>query len=358
MNKNYYAVIMAGGVGSRFWPVSTQKFPKQFHDMLGKGDSLLQKTFKRLANIIPPENILIATNARYKDLVLEQLEGIKENQLLLEPAMRNTAPCILYAALKIKQQNPNGVMIVAPSDHWIEDEKTFTENIKTSFEACAEQDILMTLGIQPSFANTGYGYIHFENNSDEIKKVLKFTEKPTLDVATKFLESGEYLWNAGIFIWSVQSILKAFENSLPTMTKLFCEGNHVYNTEFEDDFIRSNYGKAEDISIDYGIMQNAINIYVLPVDFGWNDLGTWSSLYEKLEKDDEKNAVVNGKAIFRNATGNMVSTQSKKHVVIQGLDDYIVVEKDDVLLIVPKKEDQNIKQLVADVKSTFGDELI
>ena len=349
---------MAGGVGSRFWPVSTQKFPKQFHDMLGKGDSLLQKTFKRLANIIPPENILIATNARYKDLVLEQLEGIKENQLLLEPAMRNTAPCILYAALKIKQQNPNGVMIVAPSDHWIEDEKTFTENIKTSFEACAEQDILMTLGIQPSFANTGYGYIHFENNSDEIKKVLKFTEKPTLDVATKFLESGEYLWNAGIFIWSVQSILKAFENSLPTMTKLFCEGNHVYNTEFEDDFIRSNYGKAEDISIDYGIMQNAINIYVLPVDFGWNDLGTWSSLYEKLEKDDEKNAVVNGKAIFRNATGNMVSTQSKKHVVIQGLDDYIVVEKDDVLLIVPKKEDQNIKQLVADVKSTFGDELI
>ena len=349
---------MAGGVGSRFWPVSTQKFPKQFHDMLGKGDSLLQKTFKRLANIIPPKNILIATNARYKDLVLKQLEGIKENQLLLEPAMRNTAPCILYAALKIKQQNPNGVMIVAPSDHWIEDEKTFTENIKTSFEACAEQDILMTLGIQPSFANTGYGYIHFENNSDEIKKVLKFTEKPTLEVATKFLESGEYLWNAGIFIWSVQSILKAFENSLPTMTKLFCEGNHVYNTEFEDDFIRSNYGKAEDISIDYGIMQNAINIYVLPVDFGWNDLGTWSSLYEKLEKDDEKNAVVNGKAIFRNATGNMVSTQSKKHVVIQGLDDYIVVEKDDVLLIVPKKEDQNIKQLVADVKSTFGDELI
>lgn len=358
MNKNYYAVIMAGGVGSRFWPVSTQEFPKQFHDMLGKGDSLLQKTFKRLANLIPPENILIATNARYKDLVLQQLPDVKENQLLLEPAMRNTAPCILYAALKIKQQNPNGVMIVAPSDHWIEDEKTFTENIKTSFEACAKQDILMTLGIQPSFANTGYGYIHFENNSNEIKKVIQFTEKPTLEVATKFLASGEYLWNAGIFIWSVQSILKAFDTSLPEMTNLFCEGNHVYNTEFEDDFIASNYGKAEDISIDYGIMQNATNIYVLPVDFGWNDLGTWSSLYEMLEKDDEKNAVVNGKAIFRNATGNMVSTQSKKHVVIQGLDDYIVVEKDDVLLIVPKKEDQNIKQLVADVKATFGNELI
>jgi len=326
--------------------------------MLGKGDSLLQKTFKRLARLIPTENILIATNTRYKDLVLEQLEDAKENQLLLEPAMRNTAPCILYAALKIKEQNPDGVMIVAPSDHWIEDEKTFTENIKTSFEACANQDILMTLGIQPSFANTGYGYIHFENNGTEIKKVKQFTEKPELAVAEQFLASGEYLWNAGIFIWSVASILKAFESSLPKMTTLFCEGNKVYNTEFEDDFITSNYGLAEDISIDYGIMQKATNIYVLPVDFGWNDLGTWSSLYDKLEKDEKKNAVVNAKAIFRNASGNMISTQSKKHIVIQGLDDYIVVEKEDMLLIVPKKDDQNIKQIVADVRSTFGDELV
>lgn len=358
MNKNYYAVIMAGGVGSRFWPVSTQNFPKQFHDMLGKGDSLLQKTFKRLAQLIPTENILIATNARYKDLVLTQLEDVKENQLLLEPAIRNTAPCILYAALKIKEQNPEGVMIVAPSDHWIEDEKTFIENIKTSFEACAKQDILMTLGIQPSFANTGYGYIHFENDTKEIKKVKQFTEKPELPVAEQFLASGEYLWNAGIFVWSVASILKAFESSLPKMTALFCEGNQVYNTEFEDDFIASNYGKAEDISIDYGIMQKATNIYVLPVDFGWNDLGTWSSLYDKLEKDEEKNAVVNATTIFRNASGNMISTQSKKHVVIQGLDDYIVVEKEDMLLIVPKKEDQNIKQIVTDVRATFGDEFV
>ena len=358
MNKNYYAVIMAGGVGSRFWPVSTQSFPKQFHDMLGKGDSLLQKTFKRLANLIPAENILIATNARYKDLVFSQLEGIEENQLLLEPSMRNTAPCILYAALKIKEQNPEGVMLVAPSDHWIEDEKTFTENIKTAFEACAKEDILMTLGIQPSFANTGYGYIHFENDTKEIKKVKQFTEKPELAVAEQFLASGEYVWNAGIFIWSIQSILKAFENSLPEMTQLFCEGNQVYNTEFEDDFIASNYGRAENISIDYGIMQHATNIYVLPVDFGWNDLGTWSSLYDKLEKDTQQNAVVNAKAIFRNASGNMVSTQTKKHVVIQGLDDYIVVEKEDMLLIVPKKDDQNIKQIVTDVRATFGDEFV
>tara|TARA_R110002073_G_scaffold72537_1_gene177664 strand:- start:698271 stop:699347 length:1077 start_codon:yes stop_codon:yes gene_type:complete len=358
MNKNYYAVLMAGGVGSRFWPVSTQNFPKQFHDMLGTGESLLQKTFQRLAKLIPSENILIATNKRYKELVLEQLEGVNEQQVLLEPEMRNTAPCILYAALKIKQENPNGVMIVAPSDHWIDDEQTFIENIETSFKACAKDDILMTLGIQPSFANTGYGYIHFENSASDIKKVKQFTEKPVLAMATQFVESGEYLWNAGIFIWSVQSILKAFDESLPEMMHLFCKGNEVYNTAFEDDFIAANYGQAENISIDYGIMQKATNIFVLPVDFGWNDLGTWSSLYDKLPKDQQNNATVNGKALFKNASGNMVSTQTKKHVVIQGLDDYIVVEKDNVLLICPKKDEQNIKQLVANVKDEFGEDLV
>ena len=349
---------MAGGVGSRFWPVSTQEFPKQFHDMLGKGDSLLQRTFKRLEKLIPSENILIATNQRYKGLVLEQLEGIQEKQLLLEPAMRNTAPCILYAALKIKQENQDAVMIVAPSDHWIDDEQTFISNIETSFEACAKEDILMTLGIKPSFANTGYGYIQFENTESEIKKVKQFTEKPNLEIATQFLDSGEYLWNAGIFIWSVKSILKAFDSNLPEMTQLFCEGNHVYNTDFEDDFINTNYAKAENISIDFGIMQEATNIYVLPVDFGWNDLGTWSSLYDKLPKDSENNASVNGKTIFRNASGNMVSTQTKKHVIIQGLDDFIVVEKDNVLLICPKKDDQNIKEIVAKVKAEFGEDLV
>jgi len=363
MDHNYYAVIMAGGVGSRFWPVSTKDYPKQFHDMLGKGESLLQSTFKRMAKLIPNENILIATNQRYKDLVLEQLDGVKELQLLLEPTMRNTAPCILYAALKIQKENPDGVMIVAPSDHWIDDEQTFINNIETSFQACANQDILMTLGIQPTFANTGYGYIQFDPDSHwdaeiEIKKVKKFTEKPELEVAKQFLESGDYLWNAGIFIWSVKSILKAFEENLPEMTRLFCEGNLVYNTDFEDDFIRTNYGNAEDISIDYGIMQAATNIYVLPVDFGWNDLGTWSSLYDKLPKDYENNASVNGKTIFRNASGNMVSTQTKKHVIIQGLDDFIVVEKDNVLLICPKKDDQNIKQIVANVKKEFGENLV
>ena len=358
MNKNYYAVIMAGGVGSRFWPVSTQKFPKQFHDMLGTGDSLLQKTFKRLAKLIPQENILIATNKKYKELVLSQLDDVTEQQLLLEPAMRNTAPCILYAALKIQQKNKDAVMIVAPSDHWIDDEDEFTRNIETSFKACAEKDILMTLGIEPSYPNTGYGYIEYEKSASEIKKVHQFTEKPDLETATKFIDSGNYVWNAGIFIWSVQSISKAFDKYLPTMNTLFCEGNHVFNTDFEDDFIEDNYANAENISIDYGIMQKAKNIYTLPVDFGWNDLGTWSSLYDKLEKDTSNNAVVNANTIFKEASNNMVSTSKNKHVVIQGLDDFIVVEKEDVLLICPKKNEQEIKQIVAEVKEKFGNDLV
>ncbi len=362
MNNNYYAVIMAGGVGSRFWPVSTKKFPKQFHDMLGKGDSLLQRTFKRLSKLIPVENILIATNTNYKELVIEQLPAISEQQLLLEPAMRNTAPCILYAALKIQQKDPNAVMIVAPSDHWIDDEVEFVKNIETAFNACAKNDILMTLGIQPKSANTGYGYIKFSSkglvSNDKIKKVENFTEKPDLATATKFLESGSYVWNAGIFIWSVKSITFAFTQYLPEMNAIFCEGYHAYNTDFEDDFISNNYEKAESISIDYGIMQKAENIYTLPVDFGWNDLGTWSSLYEKLDKDNSNNAVVNAKTIFKESSNNMVSTTKHKHVIIQGLNDFIVVEKDNVLLICPKKNEQEIKQIVREVKKQFGDDLV
>lgn len=358
MQKNYYAVIMAGGVGSRFWPVSTRKFPKQFHDMLGTGDSLLQRTFKRLNKLIPTENILIATNKDYKSLVMEQLPDLAENQMVLEPAMRNTAPCILYSAMKIEKLDPNAVMIVAPSDHWIENEHAFINAIQAAFDACEKNDILMTLGIHPAYPNTGYGYIEFENGTGTIKKVHNFTEKPNLETAEKFIEQGNYLWNAGIFIWSVQSILKAFKNYLPEMNALFSEGGKVYNTDFEADFIEDNYRLAENISIDYGIMQKAENIYTLPVDFGWNDLGTWNSLYEKLEKDGNNNAVVNAKTVFREAKNNMISTSKDKHVVIQGLQDFIVVEKDNVLLICPKKDEQDIKQIAAAVKEHFGDNLI
>ena len=356
MKNNYYAVIMAGGVGSRFWPVSTQEFPKQFHDMLGTGQSLIQRTFERINELVPSKNILIATNARYEDLVLEQLPKTTKKQLLLEPAMRNTAPCILYAALKIYDKNPNGVMLVAPSDHWIDNESEFKKNIETSFTACANEDILMTLGIQPNSPNTGYGYIQFVENQSEIKKVKNFAEKPNLETAEQFLKSGDYLWNAGIFVWSVKSIIKAFKIHLPEMIDTLDDGNNVYNTDFEDDFIKSNYAKCENISIDYGIMERSNNVHVLPVNFGWNDLGTWGSLYDKLEKTEEKNTSVGAHTIFRDANGNMIKTQNGKRVVIQGLSDFIIVEKEDVLLICPRKDEQDIKQITQEVKDTFGDE--
>ncbi|RKF03072.1 mannose-1-phosphate guanylyltransferase [Tenacibaculum lutimaris] len=355
MNTNYYAVIMAGGVGSRLWPISTEKYPKQFHDLLGTGESLLQKTFNRINQLIPVENILIATNKRYEQLVLEQLPEISNKQLLLEPAMRNTAPCILYAALKIHQQNKNAVMLVAPSDHWIENETEFIKNIETSFKACAKEDMLMTLGIQPNHPNTGYGYIQFEENSSEIKKVKTFTEKPNLEKATEFLASGDYLWNAGIFVWSVSSILDTFKKYLPKMVNILDNGNNVYNTDLEDDFIKNNYEKCEDISIDFGIMERSEKVHVLPVDFGWNDLGTWGSLYNKLSKDKYQNATVGANTIFKDANGNMISTQNGKKVVVQGLQDFIVVEKDDVLVICPRKEEQDIKQLRTEAKDAFDE---
>ena len=356
MNTNYYAVIMAGGVGSRLWPVSTEKYPKQFHDLLGTGESLLQKTFNRINQLIPAENILIATNKRYEELVLEQLPEINNKQLLLEPTMRNTAPCILYAALKIHQQNKNAVMLVAPSDHWIENETEFIKNIETSFNACAKEDMLMTLGIQPNHPNTGYGYIQFEENSSEIKKVKTFTEKPNLEKATQFLASGDYLWNAGIFVWSVSSILNSFKKHLPEMVNILDTGNNVYNTNSENDFIKNNYEKCENISIDFGIMERSDKVHVLPVDFGWDDLGTWGSLYNKLSKDNHQNATVGANTIFKDANGNMVSTKNGKKIVIQGLQDFIIVEKDDVLVICPRKEEQNIKQLRTEAKDTFGEE--
>ncbi|MEM6686700.1 MAG: mannose-1-phosphate guanylyltransferase, partial [Bacteroidota bacterium] len=295
MNKNYYAILMAGGVGSRFWPVSTSSFPKQFHDMLGTGETLIQKTFHRLSKLIPPENIYILTNEKYNDLVLEQLPNVTQKQVVLEPAMRNTAPCILYASLKIQKENPDAVMVVAPSDHWIEDETAFVDNLQASFDKCANENVLMTLGIQPTFANTGYGYINFEKSETAIKKVNKFTEKPDYETAKQFLASGNYLWNAGIFIWSVHTIVTSFQKFQPTLYALFEKGLAAYNTEAETAFIAENYEKSENISIDYAIMEHATAVYVLPATFDWNDLGTWGSLYDKLDKEENRNAVVNAK---------------------------------------------------------------
>ncbi len=348
MNKNYHAILMAGGVGSRFWPVSTTDFPKQFHDMLGSGETLIQKTFSRLSKLIPAENILILTNEKYKDLVLTQLPMVKQEQVLLEPAMRNTAPCILYASLKIQKMNPEAVMVVAPSDHWIEDETAFISNLQQCFDYCQHENALMTLGIQPTFPNTGFGYIEFDKaDTNPIKKVNQFREKPNYETAKSFLESGNFLWNGGIFIWSVKSITDSFSAFQPQMNKLFLEGFKKYNTSAEKEFINQNYAEAENISIDYAILEKAKNVFVLPATFDWNDLGTWGSLHEKLEKDNQNNAVLNTILVSENASNNIIRTQNKKLVIIDGLNDYIVVEHGDVLLIYPKEKEQDIKKVVS-----------
>ena len=355
MNSNYYAVIMAGGIGSRFWPVSTAEYPKQFHDMLGSGFSLIQKTFNRLNRFVPKENILVLTNESYNDLVLEQLPMLKQEQVVLEPAMRNTAPCILYAALKIKKQNPNAVMIVAPSDHWIEDENAFENDVKQCFAKCENEEVLCTLGIKPTFPNTGFGYIEFDKNPDlEIKKVNQFREKPDYKTAKEFISKGNFLWNAGIFMWSVKTIVDAFKAFQPEQYQLFYSGMDSYNTAEEKSFIANNYALAENISIDYAILEHSKSIYVLPATFDWNDLGTWGSLYDKLDKNDNSNAVVGAQLLDRNASGNIVRTKNDKVVVLDSLDNFIVVDKEDVLLICPKEKEQDIKVILNEVKDKFG----
>lgn len=346
MNKNYYAVLMAGGVGSRFWPVSTAQFPKQFHDMLGTGETLIQKTFSRLTKLIPQENILILTNEIYNDIVLEQLPNVKQDQVVLEPAMRNTAPCILYASLKIEKMNPDAVMVVAPSDHWIEDEDAFVENLQRAFDCAEKEEVLMTLGIKPTFPNTGYGYIEYDlENTSQIKKVSQFREKPDYVTAKSFLQSGNFLWNAGIFIWSVKSVTNAFKKFQPEMYQLFMDGYDNYNSDSEKDFIEANYAKSDNISIDYAIMESAVNVYVLPAAFDWNDLGTWGSLHDKLDKDENGNTVVNANVFLENATHNIIRSEKGKTVIIDGLNNYIVVDKEDILLIYPKEKEQEIKKI-------------
>ena len=343
---------MAGGVGSRFWPVSTEDFPKQFHDMLGAGETLIQKTFSRLSKLIPRENILILTNERYNDIVLKQLPLVKQEQVLLEPAMRNTAPCILYASLKIKKINPDAVMVVAPSDHWIEDEKAFSDNLKSCFDFCQAENALMTLGIEPTFPNTGFGYIEFDKSDEnKIKKVSQFREKPNYETAKSFLDSGNFLWNGGIFIWSVKAIVAAFEKFQPDMNALFQKGNSSYNSDTEKEFINKNYADSENISIDFAVMEKADNVYVLPATFDWNDLGTWGSLHDKLDKDSNNNTVVNAKVILENASNNIIYSDAKKLIVVDGLDDYIIVDNENALLIYPKSKEQEIKIITAKTKN-------
>jgi len=352
---------MAGGIGSRFWPMSRTSLPKQFHDVLGTGSTLLQLTVARYLPICPIENILIVTNAGYKDLVKEQLPDLNDDQILLEPSRKNTAPCVAYAVYKINAINNNANVIVAPSDHLIVKEIDFQQTIQKAIQKAESENCLLTIGIKPSRPDTGYGYIQFEddNNPNEpIKKVQTFTEKPPLDIAKRFIESGEFYWNSGMFIWNVKSIISAFESHLPELNKLFSAGIGKYSTADEEQFINEIYPLCKNISIDHGIMEKAKNVYVILADLGWSDLGTWGSLYTHVEKDNANNAIIGNNVLTYDSRDNIVMMPKNKLAVIQGLVDYIVVESNDTLLICKKQDEQKIKQFVNDIKVEKGGEFV
>jgi len=357
-NKNHYAILMAGGIGSRFWPVSTTHYPKQFQDILGAGSTLIQTTFHRLAKIIPTENIIILTHKDYKETVKEQLPQVVDEQIVLEPEMRNTAPSILLGALKIKKKNKDALILVAPSDHWIQGDVDFQKNIEEAFNIVSSEDKLITLGIEPTFPNTGYGYIKYKKDEAEgAKEVLKFTEKPSFKKAETFLDEGNYIWNAGIFIWSAAFILESFKKYQPETFRLFEAGNDYYNTDREQEFLDENYHKTQNVSIDYAIMEKSDSVYVITAKFKWNDLGTWKSLEDELPQDEQGNTMVNGRLLPINSTGNIIKTQNSKVVVLDGLKDFIVVEDDKVLLITPKEKIQEIKLLREKAIEKFGEDL-
>ena len=353
--KNNYCIIMAGGIGSRFWPLSKSSMPKQFLDILGTGKTLIQMTFERLKKICPVPNFIIVTNLNYKDLVLKQIPELEESQVLLEPLRRNTAPCIIYACNKIKMINTEANIIVAPSDHLIIQEEEFIKQLENGLKFTLQNDVLLTLGITPHKPETGYGYIQIDDKTadQQIKnlyKVKTFTEKPNIEMAKVFLQSGEFYWNSGIFIWSLKSILKAFDKYLFDIAELFRSGEKLYGTKNEVHFINKIYPECQNISIDYGIMEKADNVYVLCGDFGWSDLGTWGSLYENKEKDKNSNAIRGKKVFMYNSKNCMVHMPDNKTVAIEGLDGYIVVESDNTLLVCHRENEQQIRQFENDIR--------
>lgn len=361
--KNNYCVIMAGGIGSRFWPMSRTAHPKQFMDILGTGETLLQQTYNRFLRLCPKENIYIVTNDSYVGLVKEQIKGIATENILSEPARKNTAPCVAYACYKIAQKNPDALTVIAPSDHLITKEDTFVKAIKACYTKAASEDCLVTLGITPSRPDTGYGYIQFVESEipekdKRIKKVKTFTEKPDLEMAKFFLKSGDFLWNSGIFIWSVKSVIKAFEKHCSDMDAIFKEGNDVYNTSEEAAFIAKAYTNCKNISIDYAIMEKAENVYVRSSIIGWSDLGTWGSLYEHIKQDSNNNAIVGKNVLAYDSKNCIINVPKDKLVVMQGLEDYIVVESDGILLICKKEDEQQIRTFVNDVKASKGDKFV
>lgn len=357
--KDNYCVIMGGGIGSRFWPFSRESYPKQFLDFFGSGRSLLQMTFDRFAKIIPVENIYIVTNEQYATLIKEQLPELSQQQILLEPCRRNTAPCIAYAAYHIKACNPNANIVVAPSDHLILKEEAFLSDVQKGLEFVKHNNALVTLGIKPSRPETGYGYIQSSDTLiEDFTKVKTFTEKPNLELAKVFQASGEFFWNSGIFLWNVDAILEAFSKFLPDISARFDMGKDSFNTENEKAFIQENFPYCLNISIDYGIMEKADNVYMLCVDFGWADLGTWGSLFDLAKKDERNNAILKkNQAVIYESERNVIALENADRlVVIQGINDCIIAESGNVLLICKKNDEQRIKQFVADVQLKFGKE--
>jgi len=359
MQHHNYVAIMAGGVGSRFWPGSREARPKQFLDMLGVGKSLLRLTFERFLPVCPASNIFIVTNAAYKSLVLEQLPEIGEEQILCEPSRNNTAPCVAYTAFKLAALDPKANFVIAPSDHIVLKEAAFLEKISVALAFAAENDALVTLGIEPSRPDTGYGYIQFgAEASAGIKKVIRFTEKPNLEFAQQFVDSGDYLWNAGIFVWNVQSILKAYKDFSPDIYEILRRGNPFYNTPEEQAFIDREYPGTPNISVDFAIMEKANNVFTIPSEFGWSDLGTWASLHAECHKDENDNVILGDNIVALDSDNNLIRVPKGKLVVLKDISDYIIVDEEDVLLIYPKSKEQEIKAVTSLVKKHFNGQFL
>ncbi|RMF03320.1 MAG: mannose-1-phosphate guanylyltransferase [Bacteroidetes bacterium] len=350
---------MAGGVGSRFWPASREERPKQFLDILGSGKSLLRLTFERFRQLVPADHIFIVTNGKYKAQVMEHLPELTDNQVLCEPSRNNTAPCIAYTALKLQALDPHANMVVAPSDHLIHNEPLFLDNIRQALAYTASHQALVTLGIAPKQAHTGYGYIQFDSAGENgIYPVKRFTEKPDLKTAQSFLDSGDYLWNAGIFVWRAATVLEAFDTYAPQITKLLGQQPHCFNTEGEQAFIDQVYPQTPNISVDYAIMEKADNVFTIPAQFGWSDLGAWASLHQEVAQSEDGNAVQAQRVLLHDTHNTLVRLPKHKLGVIAGLDDYIIVDEGDILLICPKSREQEIKALRKQVEEVFGPDYV
>jgi mannose-1-phosphate guanylyltransferase len=357
MNKHNYVAIMAGGIGSRFWPVSRTNYPKQFLDLLNTGKTLIQQTYERYKKLVPEENIYIITTTEYVPIVKKQLPQVREENILGEPSRKNTAPCVAYISFKLLKKDPLANLVVAPADHLVLETDEFIKTSKKGLAFVSHNNAFITLGIKPTYPNTGYGYIQHETTAaaPDIFKVKTFTEKPSAELAKTFMASGDFLWNAGIFIWKVKNIITAFEKHLPEMYEVFAAEKEKFNTEEETNAVVQIYPQCTNISIDFGIMEKADNVYIIPSSFGWSDLGTWNSAWESMEKDYLGNAVTGKNVMIMDATKCIVHAPDNKLLVLQGLDDFIVVDTKDALLICKRDQEQEIKEYVAEVKRNKGD---